>query len=400
MKGNNGNINSIILKIEEMGFQDVHTAPTEVKLSELCNSLQVTPAEFDDIVCETPVLRTVKGHAFETFIDTLLLGHANTSSVGGDSHIDRMINGHSVQIKTPYNRGSSADFVSFKTHKTHGAKSESESIDYYQDVSSFAEYLVGLISYEPLNVLIMKRSELPRHKSCEGKIKSPFKVEWKTHPGLNAWDRLGTSGINTPSFSSESELLPKTSSILNLNTDVVLNTILSRENFRIWDMAIKGFAAEKVFKKKLESQNVNHIDPKNTSRIRKEKSDIVLTEASTQEEKFFQIKGISLGNCKLDDKEIILAAETQLTRGRVNNHPTQSRLYRSDDFEFLLLGVNPTISHRANLGFSWHFYAIPAHALRNHSKFSNRFNAVQRFTLDGLSVYEISDSWYERWAKR
>ena len=406
MKNNNGNIDSIILKIEEMGFRDVHNAPTEIKLSELCHSLQVAPVELDDIICENfPVLRTVKGHAFETFIDMSLLGHANISSVGGDSHIDRMINGRSVQIKTPYSRGSSGDYVSFKTNKTHGAKSEKESMDYYQDVDSFAEYLVGLVSYEPLNVLIMKRSELPLHKRCKGegeirKIKSPFKIEWRTHPGLNAWHRLGISDINILSFYSESELLPKTSSILNLNTDVVLNTVLSRENFRIWDMAIKGYALEEVFKKKLESQKVSHIDPKNTGRIRKEKSDVVLTEAVTQEEKFFQIKGISLGNCKFDYNEVVLAAETQLTRGRVNDHPTQSRLYRSDDFEFLLLGVNPTISRRAGLGFSWNFYAIPTCDLRTHSKFPSRLNAVQRFKLDDLSGYKISDSWYEKWEKK
>ena len=58
---------------------------------------------------------------------------------------------------------------------------------------------------------------------------------------------------------------------------------------------------------------------------------------------FFRLKVFLQTIVFFNGKDSIIATETQLTRGRVSNHPTQSRLYLKTDFDYLILCVDPPL---------------------------------------------------------
>ena len=83
--------------------ENVSNLPVQDKLSTLCHSLQLTPDELDQLIANnSPVLRTVKGHAFEAYFDELMESVGVTSLVvGGDNAVDRIVHDHNLQLKTP-----------------------------------------------------------------------------------------------------------------------------------------------------------------------------------------------------------------------------------------------------------------------------------------------------------
>jgi intergrase/recombinase len=155
----------------------------DIKLNALLTSLQVSGLELDEIIANnSPVFRTIKGHAFEIAFEYLIKAAGfEVTSIGGDGNVDLIVNKVKLQLKTPYSAGTAGSIVQYKTHKTHGAKSEKESMDYYHHADEFADYLVGLISYEPLRIIFISKDELPRHSKSKHHILSPFKIDWETH---------------------------------------------------------------------------------------------------------------------------------------------------------------------------------------------------------------------------
>jgi hypothetical protein len=124
---NKGRIADILsaLKIFHQ-VENISTLSDADKLNILLTVIQLPLHVFDDLLANNPpVLRTIKGHAFEVVFKRMLqqLGHTYLE-MGGDSDIDLEVNGVTLQLKTPYIAGSSTEIVQFKTHKTHGAKSE------------------------------------------------------------------------------------------------------------------------------------------------------------------------------------------------------------------------------------------------------------------------------------
>jgi hypothetical protein len=405
-----GRIKDIIEQLESDHKLPLHQLTVNIKLNALCDALQLEEDQLDNLIfSNSPVMRTVKGHAFESYFDQLMESVNETiGKVGGDDAVDRIINENTLQLKTPYAAGTKGSLVSFKTHKTHGAKSERESLDYYHDVRHFADYLVGLISYIPLNILILKKSEFPRHSKDVNKILSPFTIDWESHPGLNAWNRIGISRIpNVENLLPKArEELPQTSNFLGMNTDVILNTILSSENFRIWDMSIRGFAREEVFIKKLKDREIDIVSPSQTGRERSDKSDHAVRSAKDGKYYFFQMKGASVNNCRFAGAKSVVATETQLTRGRVNDHPTQSRLYLYSDFDYLVIGLDPSLTRefdketrKPKIRYQWRFFCIPTDTLKRHHSIKRRLKSLQSFLYDDLDKYEIDDSWFSSWSK-
>ncbi len=379
------------------------------KLDLLLTAIQLPINTFDDLLANnSPVLRTIKGHAFEVVFKRILqfLGHAFTE-MGGDSEIDLMINGVTLQLKTPYLAGSSDEIVQFKTHKTHGAKSEQESMSYYHKAEAFADYLVGLVSYTPFKVVFIAQNELPRHSKSNDYILSPFKINWTNHAGLNNFNRIGVSNyvesnINHLLSYSEAELLPLTSQKLQLSTNIILNTILLESNFRIWDMNIRGFAREVAIRNVFLEKQITIYTPTDLGRIRADKSDFALKTDDNQYD-FFQVKGVSANYCKFQGENSRLSIETQLTRGRINDHPTQSRLYLKTDFDFLILCLDPALTrlfdaeiHR-NDGIYWRFFCIPVPNLTVHPDFPHRIKAIQTFKLIELEKFECNESFYSKY---
>jgi hypothetical protein len=400
-----GRIGEVINALkEEHGVEDVSTLSEKVKLSALLECLQLEAAEFDELISgNSPVFRTVKGHAFESVFKYILEDNGVVvTSVGGDDAVDQIVNKTSLQLKTPNMAGTKGVYVQYKTHKTHGAKSERESMDYYHSISHFADLLVGLVSYEPLKVLLLNHSEIPRHPKDNSKIQSPFTLTWYKHPALNAFQRIGVSSFDEkydnhiPSNATK-ECLPKTSSILNLKSEIILDTILMEENFRIWDMSIRGFAREVAITRMLKTAGVSVLNPVSVRPERGDKADFAVRVSSSYV--FFQVKGVSTSNCRFDGQESIVGTETQLTRGRVNDHPTQSRLYLNTDFDYLILALDPPLVKRfeSELGnddeeLRWAIYCIPTANLRNHPDMPHRINAIQRFRYQDLKASELNSS--------
>ncbi len=398
-----GRISDIInaLKKHHNG-QPMSRIPTKDKIDALCSALDLNYDEFDTLIADnSPVLRTVKGHCFEVAMEYILSQNKiESEDVGGDSDIDLLVNGHNLQLKTPNLGGTTDTEFEYKTHKTHGAKSELESMDYYHKVSDFADFFVGLISYKPFRVFIIPREKLPRHPKDNRYIKSPFKISLDgdnlftgKSPYINAFHLLGIniSQIRISDIANATnELLPKSSMTIGVNSDIIVNTILREPNFRIWDMSIRGFAREVVVKRYLNKIGVCFSDkPSQYKKDRGEKSDLAIIRNDGP--LFIQVKGISTNNCIFNNLNSIIATETQLTRGRVNDHPTQSRLYKISDFDYLLLAIDPPISYMVYKEPIWKIFLIPSNKLKTHSKFPNRYNTLQKFLASTLLDYEIQN---------
>ncbi len=408
-----GRISEIINYLKQRKeVESVSDISPRIKLVALCQSLQITCRQFDRLLSEnSPVLRTIKGHAFEAVFDEIV-EHNNhiVEEIGGDTNIDRIVNRHTLQLKTPNASGTKDFVVEYKTHKTHGAKSEKEGMSYYHLIEKFPDFLVGLISYEPLQIIFLERKILIPHPKDSNYIKSPFKISWENHDGLNAFHKIGITDFkNDPSVytAAPKELLPKSAKLLGLNTEIILNTILRESNFRIWDMSIRGFAKEMAFKIFLDRFDIKYLPPENSQRsdARANKSDLVLINKAAKKMEFLQIKGLSLNNCKFSGKQAIVSVETQLTRGRVNDDPTHSRLYYFTDFDWLIVGLEPCLAKkfRKECGLfpqsNWEFYSVPTQNLKSHSQMKHRINSIQKFTYLEFQKYKISDQWIKQWQK-
>lgn len=108
----------------------------EIKVDILCSVMRITREDLDSIIANhSEISRTIKGHAFEVVFDAMMaINGINCIEVGGDTDVDRIINDYSLQLKTPFINGCSEEIVLYKTHKTHGAKSQTESVDYYHKI--------------------------------------------------------------------------------------------------------------------------------------------------------------------------------------------------------------------------------------------------------------------------
>ncbi|WP_417260815.1 hypothetical protein [Celeribacter sp.] len=397
-----GRIGEIISYLKKKhNVEDATTLSEDIKLNALLDSLNLDVEDFDALIAEnSPVFRTVKGHAFESVFKYILEENDYLAiQIGGDDAVDLMVNDFSLQLKTPNMAGTNSEYVQYKTHKTHGAKSEKESMGYYHGINHFADFLVGLITYEPLNILILNQNEIPRHPNDNNKIKSPFRIRWRNHKGLNNFERLGIKNIDLKRNShipsnALLEVLPKSSSKLNLKSEIIIDTILTDGNFRIWDMSIRGFAREVVINNFLIKHNIECLNPVNLRPIRGDKADFAVKINGSNT--FFQVKGVSTNNCRFQGINSVVATETQLTRGRVNDHPTQSRLYLKSDFEYLVLALGPPLvklfSEEIGIDFKieWKIFMIPTDELQSHAKMNHRINSLQKFLYKDLLKYELS----------
>lgn len=405
-KANNGRISEIIHLTSDFYGCETRNLSVEQKLNGLCAASLVEVSDIDLIISQhSEVERTVKGHAFESVFDAMMKKNGiDCQEVGGDSDVDRQINGFSLQLKTPFENGCKPGFVSYKTHKTHGAKSEKESMGYYHRFSDFADFLIGLVSYKPFSVLIIKKNELPCVEKDANYIKSPAMFSINNTNQLNNFSRLNIKGtlvfpesVIEPSLD---EKLPKTSKKLKVRTEYILNAIFDVANFRIWDMNMRGFIREFVLTREMRKRNVQLFPVSALRDSRADKVDVLLKDKVTGKFARFQVKGLTWGVKKTLDK---IDCETQLSRGRINDDPTQSRLYHENDFDYLIIMIDPvyenTLSiHNFSIGnYDWGIYCIPVKELCRHATFTHRIKPHQYIAFKELQKYKVLPSWYERW---
>ena len=98
-----GRIAEIITHLLTESCEDhIEDISVKKKVSALCEALDLSASELDNLILDnSPVLRTVKGHVFETYFDTLLRTNGyEVTEIGGDNAVDRVVNGFSLQLKT------------------------------------------------------------------------------------------------------------------------------------------------------------------------------------------------------------------------------------------------------------------------------------------------------------
>ena len=127
MQPNYGRIREIIEGLKSKYDTNlIYEISNKNKLNYLCDTLQLSWEQLDHLIADNPpVLRPIQGHAFEVIFDYLVRSSGfKSQAIGGDVDIDRIVNGKKLQLKTPYSAGTRGNIVQYKTHKTHGAKSE------------------------------------------------------------------------------------------------------------------------------------------------------------------------------------------------------------------------------------------------------------------------------------
>lgn len=257
-----GRISEIIDIAEKFFDTKAGDLNPEIKADILCSVMRITRKDLDSVIANhSEVSRTIKGHAFEVVFDAMMtINDIHCIEVGGDTDVDRIVNGYSLQLKTPYVNGCSEGIVSYKTHKTHGAKSQTESVDYYHKVEDFADFLVGLVSYEPFTVLIVPKESLPRVSEHSNHIQSPMYLNIDNPATNNNFKQLDiTRKMYFPTnllSPTSNECLPISSELLQLKSDYILRAIFIKDNFRIWDMNMRGFIREHVLLKHLAAHRI------------------------------------------------------------------------------------------------------------------------------------------------
>lgn len=400
---------SEIIDIAEKFFDtkagDLHP---EIKADILCSVMRITRKDLDSVIANhSEVSRTIKGHAFEVVFDAMMaINDINCIEVGGDTDVDRIVNDYSLQLKTPFVNGCSEGIVSYKTHKTHGAKSQTESVDYYHKVEDFADFLVGLVSYEPFTVLIVPKESLPRVSEHSNHIQSPMYLNIDNPATNNNFKQLDiTRKMYFPTnllSPTNNECLPISSELLQLKSDYILRAIFIKDNFRIWDMNMRGFIREHILLKHLAAHRIKAYPTTITGLERPDKCDLVLKNINNNYVRF-QIKGLTWNGTTLDGINTTIDCESQLSRGRVNDHPTQSRLYKITDFENLIIAIDPPYSNTLSIhtfkryDYRWNFYCIPMSKLRKHHVYTNRVASHQYISYKELQKYRIDSSWMNQW---
>ena len=403
-----GRISEILEAAEAFYHRRAADLPPETKAALLCSAMCITRQNLDAVISGHPeVIRTVKGHAFEVVFDAMMAANGvECIEVGGDTDVDRIINGHTLQLKTPYVKGCAPGIVSYKTHKTHGAKSLSESVDYYHTVQTFADYLVGLVSYRPFTVLIVPKAALPRVPSHPHHIQSPLWLPTDDPATVDRYDALGVSRrMHFPGDTLspiEGECLPTSAALFRLRSDYILRAIFIGDNFRIWDMNMRGFLREHVLRQYLTAAGIRAYPSGAAGKARADKSDLAL-KAGDGGYVRFQVKGLTWSKTALRGDKTTVDCETQLSRGHVNDHPTQSRLYHETDFDALIVAVDPaytnTLSHECfdRPDYQWRFYCLPMSILRRHKIYTHRIASHQKLNWRDLQAYRVDSAWLAQW---
>ncbi len=403
-----GRISEIVEITEKFFGEKAGDLSPETKVDILCSVMRVTREDLDNVIANhSEVSRTIKGHAFEVVFDAMMaINNINCIKIGGDTDIDRMINNYSLQLKTPYVKGCSKGIASYKTHKTHGAKSQTESVDYYHKIGDFADFLVGMVSYKPFTVLIVPKESLPTVPEYSDHIQSPLYLNIDDPATNNNFKQLDiTKRMYFPGTllsPGNKECLPKSSELLELKSDYILKTIFIKNNFRIWDMNMRGFIREHILLKHLAAHRIKAYPTAITGLERSDKCDLVLKNLNHNYVRF-QVKGLTWERTKLDGMNTTINCESQLSRGRVNDHPTQSRLYKVTDFENLIIAIDPPYSNTLSTctfkkeDYRWNFYCIPMSQLRKHRIYTNRVASHQYILYKELQKYRIAPAWMNQW---
>lgn len=347
------------------------------QLKALLLTIHISLEELDTFIAETPhIYRSIRGHAFEVWFDREMAERGiAVSKVGGDDVVDRVLNGHTLQLKTPFRNGTKEGvLVSYKMHKTHGA--EIKPFCFYKK-EEFADFFVGM--HPSSGVIICPRAALKTRSDVNPRldygeyISDPLPFDWQTE-WLNRYDLLGIEVKNPPlpsdHSSSEVRLFPKLIEKIGFTDYDIVKSLLDEANFRTWFQLIVGTIREFHFEKFAQQNGLKLIPIEGFGGRGNQKLDY-LTDSGIK----IQVKGLTKGMARGG----LLGCETQCSHGRI---PT--RLYKRSDFDYAVIVVDPNSIHPE----------VAAAKGIDHTKYN--FCIVD---IDNLPLHPRSSEWGQEYIK-
>ncbi|KKU85698.1 MAG: hypothetical protein A2667_00445 [Candidatus Wildermuthbacteria bacterium RIFCSPHIGHO2_01_FULL_47_27] len=338
--------------------------------------IRVTIKELDEFLATRPhIYRSLRGHCFEVWFDRVISeADYNITKIGGDTVHDRKLNGKTLQLKTFYIRGSpeKGRIVQFRMHKTHGSERYPDALYLPRE---FADFFVGL--HPNGHVIICPRNNMPKRGEVNPKLKYPEYIAdstpfpWDTE-WLDRYDLLGVrfkSGVPTVSNRHKGKLFPKLEKVIGFSDYEIVKSLISPENFRMWQQLIVGSIREYHFEKFASKLKIKLLHPKvlNSART-SNKVDYVLKDM-----KRIQVKGVTKSLCR-DDK---IGCETF---GSHSHIPT--RLYKKSDFDILTIVIDPG--------------TIPAATAKKRGIPADDYNFIF-FKMQDLPSHPRSKEWGEKY---
>lgn len=328
------------------------------KIEEFHSKLWHIPWEIlDDLFINSQsVYRPLRGYAFETWFKKLLEANGlKVTSGTGDDIVDMKVNGTTLQLKTPYWRGTkNGKIIAYRFHKTHGPE---RFPDVLYSPEEFADFLVGLTP--DFKVLICQKSALPLSRTYSGKISDPVKFPWDNE-WIGRFDLIGVNlKVKPEELKYSNKLLPKTGAVLRLSDMEIIETIMNPVNFRLLEQNLKGQLREYICVEELKCRGIV-LHPPIVSTFSTAPG--VKLDGTLDDGRKIQIKGItrSISNGRL------LGVEIKGSHGRIPN-----RLYKPDAFDILIVVIDPG-SIKVNVGGIdngiFNYYLVPSTELPIHEK--------------------------------
>ena len=367
----------------------------ENKVKELRAVLGDIPwPDLESFILDTPhIWRPIKGHCFETWFDKVIKHWGySIKPKGGDDAVDRILNGKTLQLKTPNTGGTKSNIrVAYSLHKTHGLEKRPNNL---YTPKMFADFLIG--QHPAGDLIICPKENLPHDKKYPDYLADPVYFNWD-NKWLNRFNLLGLKETkkDIPQFTEykSNKFFVKIGQRTKLSDEEIIDTLLAPENFRILKQNIRGSIREWYFKKFALAHGLVLHEPEKTSKTREKNKVDLITPKGTR----IQVKGITRSISKFPT----VGVEIKGSHGRI-----PQRLYKVGDFDYLVVVLDPDLfgektNEKIKHEEGYNFIVIPAKGLKLHKRSAEwgepyykdimKFN-ITNYTLNDLSLLEQSSS--------
>lgn len=340
------------------------------------------------------IWRPVRGHCFETWFDKVMVAWGQKIiSVGGDDVVDRILNSKTLQLKTVYVNGTTANKkVAYCLHKTHGKEKRPANL-YKRE--HFADFLIGL--HPNGGIIICPKESIPLqgdypNRAWPDYLADPAYFGWDTE-WLNRFDLLGIDKKfeDIPDFQDykNNKLFPKIGQETKLTDEEIIDTLLAPENFRVLEQNMRGSIREWYFERFSEEQGLKLTDVSESKELRQR----IKVDFLTEDGKRIQVKGITRSITKFPQ----LGVEVKGSHGRI-----PQRLYKVGDFDFLVVVLDPHLfssSRQETLDEihprqGYNFVVVPANDIPIHQRSSewgeNYHKDIFKFNITDYPLNDLS----------
>ena len=308
------------------------------------------------------ILRPVKGVAFEVYFRKILstaIPCLNISAGVGDSDIDLIVNGKTLQLKT-IDAGSTVQnqFVGVALHKTHGNEKRPHNL--YSKSNKTFDFLVVL--HPQSGVMIIPYSEIPINSTYPNHLADPAKFIWVNN-WINRWDLLGFDNFKNKCLDTrippKASQLPFLSKVTFLEDYEIVEMMCRPEYFRAAVMGLKGNIKQHWFIDYLDKNGYKPSEPREPYC----KYDVYISDKNKSKIRI-QIKGTSKNMCAVTTGTI--GVEVMGTHGQFPH-----RGYKKTMFDYVAIIISEFQLPSAYKDTGLHFLLIPMADLPLHYMIGN-----------------------------